>query len=189
VNAANRPETAPTEPLRRIVVGLGANLGDAARTLVAAMDALQDFTTAPLLRSSLWHSAPEACPPGSPEFVNAVVGVGGTAADTPELWLRRLQELESRFGRRRTGILNEPRVLDLDLIACGEARMETARLVVPHPRAHLRAFVMAPLAEILPTFQAPGWPAPAAELWRALASAPGRPVPRRLSVTVPVRPA
>jgi 2-amino-4-hydroxy-6-hydroxymethyldihydropteridine diphosphokinase len=79
-----------------------------------------------------------------------------------------LQELEREFGRRPKQVLNEPRPLDLDLIAFGAETRQAAALVLPHPRAHLRRFVLQPLAEIAPDLVLPGQGKPVLDLLLAL---------------------
>jgi 2-amino-4-hydroxy-6-hydroxymethyldihydropteridine diphosphokinase len=137
-------------------IALGSNLGDSAQILNRAMERLQTLSDATLLRSSLFETIPVNCPPGSPRFVNAVVGLRPFPAETPQSLLRRLQELEKEFGRQPKKILNEPRVLDLDLIAFGSRIVNSPELVLPHPRGHLRRFVLEPLNEIAPEFVLPG---------------------------------
>jgi 2-amino-4-hydroxy-6-hydroxymethyldihydropteridine diphosphokinase len=128
------------------------------------------LSTQPLLRSSLWRTTPVDCPPGSPSFVNAMAGLCPRAEETPQSLLRRLQVLEAEFGRQRGGVPNEPRLLDLDLIAFGARAVNLPGLVLPHPRAHLRRFVLQPLAEIAPGFVLPGQAGSAAELLRELSN-------------------
>jgi len=142
--------------LFRTFVALGSNLGDSAALVRRAMDRLEALSTKRLLRSSLWQSTPVDCPPGSPLFVNAVAALAPHPTETPESLLDRLQDLEYEFGRQPKTILNEPRPLDLDLIAFGQETMVTPRLTLPHPRAHLRRFVLAPLNEIAPELVLPG---------------------------------
>ena len=144
-------------PQSRIaIVALGSNLGDSRRILLAAMDRLQTFSDQPILKSSLWQSLPVDCPPGSPEFVNAVVGLVPRKGETPESLLKKLQEVENEFGRSRGHIINEPRSLDLDLIAFGAETRISADLLLPHPRAQVRRFVLQPLSEIAPELILPG---------------------------------
>src|SRR3989454_7693700 len=100
-------------------IALGSNLGDPKQNVVQAMDRLQELSDTPLLRSSLWQTTPVDCPPGSPLFVNAVVGLVPREGETPESLLEKLQTIEKEFGRQPKKILNEPRPLDLDLIAFG----------------------------------------------------------------------
>jgi 2-amino-4-hydroxy-6-hydroxymethyldihydropteridine diphosphokinase len=134
----------------RAFVALGSNLGNSQEILLKAIDRLEEFSAAPLLKSSLWGSTPVDCPPGSPPFVNAAVGLTVRPDETPESLLGKLQALEKEFGRRPKIIVNEPRPLDLDLIAFGNERRSTRELILPHPRAHLRRFVLEPLNEIAP---------------------------------------
>ena len=151
-----------------VVVALGSNLGAPAETLQSAMAELEHLAAGPLLRSSLWRSTPIDCPAGSPDFINAVVAFELIDDETPETLLTKLRLIETQLGRKRTGIVNEARSLDLDLIAFGNERRSSAAINLPHPRATQRRFVLAPLAEILPSFQAPGWPAPASDLLKRL---------------------
>jgi len=165
-----KPETRnpKLETARLAVVALGSNLGDSTATIQSALAVLERLATGPRFRSSLWRSTPVECPPGSPDFINAVAAFEPHGDETPESLLEKLHAIELQFGRKRTGVVNEARSLDLDLIAFGDERRNTTKLTLPHPRASQRSFVLAPLAEILPDFQALGWPSCAAELARAI---------------------
>ena len=133
-------------------VALGANLGDAVATLQRAVKALDQLPlTQVRLASSVYKTAPldtdsggEVRAPGD-DYFNAVVALE-TRLNANAL-LDQLQQLELRAGRDRP-FRNAPRTLDLDLLLYGSARMESARLTVPHPAMLLRAFVLVPLAEI-----------------------------------------
>jgi 2-amino-4-hydroxy-6-hydroxymethyldihydropteridine diphosphokinase len=149
-------------------IALGSNLGDARQNILRAMARLQEFSDQSLLKSSLLQTAPVDCPPGSPMFVNAVVGIVPRAGETPETLLAKLQALEKEFGRQPKKILNEPRPLDLDLIAFGSQMRNLPDFVLPHPRAHLRRFVLQPLAEIAPDLILPGQSQTAAQLLAVL---------------------
>jgi 2-amino-4-hydroxy-6-hydroxymethyldihydropteridine diphosphokinase len=157
-------------PAALAFVALGSNLGDSVAILRRALVRLQAFSDHPILPSSLWQSAPVDCPPGSPVFVNAVAGFTPRAEETPESLLAKLQALEREFGRRPKQVLNEPRPLDLDLVAFGPALRATERLTLPHPRAHRRRFVLEPLAEIAPDLVLPGQSQTVRELLDALPS-------------------
>jgi 2-amino-4-hydroxy-6-hydroxymethyldihydropteridine diphosphokinase len=135
------------------------------------MDRLQELSDAPLTKSSLLETSPVDCPPGSPNFVNAVVSLVPRRDETPESLLRKLQQLENEFGRTPKKILNEARPLDLDLIAFGNEIRATPELTLPHPRAHLRQFVLQPLAEIAPDLILPGQGSSVSELLRQLTTA------------------
>lgn len=115
-----------------------------------------------LARSSWWRSA--AWPdPADPPFLNGVVIV--RTEHEPHALMVALGRIEEAFGRQR-GAANAPRTLDLDLIAYGRATGDLAGLILPHPRAADRRFVMGPLAEI-----APGWRHPAGGTAGGLAEA------------------
>jgi 2-amino-4-hydroxy-6-hydroxymethyldihydropteridine diphosphokinase len=153
-----------TQSTREAVIALGSNLGDSKRLVVEAMDGLDLFAALPLRRSSLWQSSPVDCPPGSPPFVNAAVAFEPAADETPESLLAKLQALEKESGRRPKQVLNEPRPLDLDLVAFGAEVRATPELTLPHPRAHLRRFVLEPLNEIAPGLVLPGQTKPIHQL-------------------------
>jgi 2-amino-4-hydroxy-6-hydroxymethyldihydropteridine diphosphokinase len=167
-----------------VLVGLGANLGDAARALRTAAAALTELGGGPrrVRASSLWRSEPVDCPPGSPVFLNAAVAFPAPHGTTPEALLGMLQALERDQGRRRDGLRNAPRTLDLDLLAFGPRRRDTAELALPHPRATARAFVLAPCAEVAPDFPWPGTERTVAGLLAAL------PAPLGVERLGPLRP-
>ena len=152
-------------------IALGSNLGDPRATVLRAMERLQELSDRPLAKSSLMETTPVDCPPGSPNFVNAMVGLVPRRGETPELLLEKLQKLENEFGRTPKKILNEARPLDLDLIAFGNETRAIPELTLPHPRAYLRRFVLQPLAEIAPDLILPGQSRAVSELLRQLTSA------------------
>jgi 2-amino-4-hydroxy-6-hydroxymethyldihydropteridine diphosphokinase len=151
-----RPSHVPIHSGGCAFIALGSNLGDSIGLVRKAMERLQQFSAEPVLKSSLWQTSPVDCPPGSPMFVNAVVGLVPRPEETAESLLRKLQALEREFGRRSKGVANAPRPLDLDLIAFGAHTRNTPALILPHPRAHLRRFVLQPLSEIAPALVLPG---------------------------------
>src|SRR5439155_20940330 len=106
-------------------IALGSNMGDSPRLIRQAIERPQDLSDQPLLKSALWQTTPIDCPPGSPPFLNAVVGLEPRAEATPESLLEKLQALEREFGRQPKRMLNEPRPLDLDLIAFGSETRTT----------------------------------------------------------------
>lgn len=127
-------------------VGLGANLGDPAAALQAALAAMNAIPGTRLLRASrTWRSAPVDA--GGPDFLNAVAEVETTLA-APDL-LAALRGIEQAAGRERP-YRNAPRTLDLDLLLYGHGHIESHALTVPHPRMRERAFVLLPLAELAP---------------------------------------
>jgi 2-amino-4-hydroxy-6-hydroxymethyldihydropteridine diphosphokinase len=134
-------------------IGLGSNLAQPQSQVESALQELAELPRSRLIaRSSLYRSAPLGYA-AQPEFINAVAALD-TTLDAHEL-LRELQGLEAAHQRARS-FPNAPRTLDLDLLLFGEERVAHADLVVPHPRMHERAFVLAPLAEIAPDAQIPG---------------------------------
>lgn len=136
----------------RAFVGVGANLGDAQATVRAALLALGRLPdTQCIATSSLYRSAPVEAT--GPDFINAVAELRSTLP-APVL-LHELQAIERAFGRVRS-VRNAPRTLDLDLLLHGEQEMHSDTLTLPHPRLHLRAFVLLPLAEIDPALVLPG---------------------------------
>lgn len=157
---ANVPEIA--------FVALGSNLGNSIDILCRALRRLRPLSVKPVLASSFWRSDPVDCPPGSPPFINAVAALRPRAGETPATLLRQLRALEKEFGRQPEKIRNAPRLLDLDLIAFGSRTMNSARLILPHPRAHLRRFVLQPLNEVAPDFILPGQAKTARQLFRGL---------------------
>lgn len=137
-------------------IALGSNLGDSPRIILRAFDKLQALSDSPLLKSSLWQTSPLDCPPGSPPFVNAMVGLVPREGETPESLLFTLRQMEKDLGRQPKAVLNEPRPLDLDLIAFGNEIRATNELTLPHPRADQRRFVLEPLSELAPDLILPG---------------------------------
>jgi 2-amino-4-hydroxy-6-hydroxymethyldihydropteridine diphosphokinase len=145
------------QPFQNVAyIAPGSNLGDARKNILQAIERLQSFSEQPLQKSSLWKTTPVDCPPGSADFVNAVVALVPRAEETPESLLKKLQALEKEFGRAPKKVPNEPRPLDLDLIAFGDEQRNTSELTLPHPRAHQRRFVLQPLSEIAPDLIFPG---------------------------------
>ncbi len=102
--------------------------------------------------SSLYRTAPVGIR-GQPDFINAVAALVTTLA--PHELLDELFVVERRFGRRRD-FPQAPRTLDLDLLLYDQLLLDSERLRLPHPRMHLRAFVIAPLLEIAPDCHIPG---------------------------------
>jgi len=151
-------------------VALGSNVGDPRATVLRAMDELENLSRTPPKRSSLWETEPVDCPPGSPSFINAMVGLDPLPGETPETLLKKIKALEIEFGRKPKSVLNEPRPLDLDLIAFGSEIRNGPDLILPHPRAHERRFVLAPWNEIAPDYVLPNQKLSVGELLHRLGS-------------------
>jgi 2-amino-4-hydroxy-6-hydroxymethyldihydropteridine diphosphokinase len=133
-------------------VALGANLpsesGRPEDTVRQAMAALMPLSQQLLVLSGLYLSEPKDCPPGAPLYCNAVVALLPKADEQPLGFLHKLQAIEQQHGRRRSGVVNESRSLDLDLLYYAGLALETPELTLPHPRAHTRRFVLQPWLEI-----------------------------------------
>lgn len=151
--------------LVRVGFSLGANLGDRLATLERVCDYLSELFGS-LRLSQVYETEPEGCPAGSPSYLNACVEVSTTMA--PQAILRCCQEIEKDLGRTRSGEYGEPRTCDIDILYYGETITNTPELVLPHPRAHLREFVLRPLCDIDPLLVLPGQQATVQELLLAL---------------------
>ena len=139
--------------MHRAYVALGANLADPVAQVRAAFEALRSVPETRLVQaSSLYRTAPLGIH-GQPDFINAVALLETDLA--AEALLDQLFAIEAAFGRRRD-FHHAPRTLDLDLLLFDDAIIDSPKLRVPHPRMHLRAFVMQPLAEIAPDCRIPG---------------------------------
>jgi 2-amino-4-hydroxy-6-hydroxymethyldihydropteridine diphosphokinase len=152
------------------IVALGSNLGDSIAILTQATVELRKLAASDFRASSFYKTLPVDCPPGSPSFINAVAVFVPHTGETPESLLVKLQTLEKDFGRQPKKVRNEPRPLDLDLIAFGSELRATPQLTLPHPRAHQRRFVLEPLNQITPDWILPGQPFSVAQLLATLAS-------------------
>lgn len=137
--------------MEQAYIGLGANLGALRATLEAA---LRDLDALPQTRvlavSSAYRSA--ALDSDGPDYLNAVARIATGLA--PMELLDAMQAIEHKHGRVRP-YRYAPRTLDLDLLIHGDASMQRPRLVLPHPRLHERAFVLAPLLELAPQLSLP----------------------------------
>jgi 2-amino-4-hydroxy-6-hydroxymethyldihydropteridine diphosphokinase len=133
-------------------IGIGANLGDARRAIDQAFDEIAALEGVVLeRRSPVYRTAP--IDSSGPDYFNAVAEVS-TRLEARAL-LDALLAVERRHGRSRP-YRNAPRTLDLDLLLHGEAQLDEPGLIVPHPRMHLRAFVLHPLADRSPGLDIPG---------------------------------
>ncbi|MHB1008034.1 MAG: 2-amino-4-hydroxy-6-hydroxymethyldihydropteridine diphosphokinase [Propionibacteriaceae bacterium] len=136
----------------RVAFGLGSNLGDREGHLRAAVAGLERSGVRDLRVSSAYETDPVGGP-AQPDYLNAVA-VGETSLAAAEL-LTVAKELEFEAQRVRT-VRNAPRTLDVDILALGDVVLHTEQLTLPHPRAHERAFVLVPWAEVDPEFPVPG---------------------------------
>lgn len=131
--------------MRRVAIGLGANLGDRLATLREAASRIA--RVAPILaRSRVWETAPVGGP-AQPDYLNAALLVEWRGE--PLTLLDALMQIEAELGRVR-GVANGPRTIDLDVLWIDGLVVDEPRLVVPHPRLHQRAFALAPMLEVAP---------------------------------------
>jgi 2-amino-4-hydroxy-6-hydroxymethyldihydropteridine diphosphokinase len=139
--------TGEMHPIRRCVLSIGSNLGDRLAYLQGAVHALADTPEVWLTAvSPVYETAALDAPAGSADFLNAVVLLDSTLA--ARTLLERALAIEAAYGRERTGGPGAPRTLDVDLVAVGDRRSDEEHLVLPHPKAHERAFVLAPWLDL-----------------------------------------
>src|SRR6184192_533099 len=140
----------------RTAVALGSNVGDRFGNLRVARDAILALPDVkqPILSSAIYETEPVDCEPGANKFLNAVVEFDYES--DPTRLLEQLIRIEESLGRRRDHVKNVSRKIDIDLLYCGDRNIEGQRLRLPHPRLHLRKFVLQPLADIRPGLVLPG---------------------------------
>jgi 2-amino-4-hydroxy-6-hydroxymethyldihydropteridine diphosphokinase len=140
----------------RTAVALGSNIGDRLENLREARKAIVSLANvkAPILSSAVYETEPVGCEPGARNFLNAIVEF--EYGDNPAHLLEQLIQIEEALGRKRDHPQNVSRTIDIDLIYCGDQRIDDERLQLPHPRLHLREFVLRPLADIRPELMLPG---------------------------------
>lgn len=163
----------------RTGIALGSNLGDRLVNLQLGRDAVLALPSVqgPVHYSSVYETSPVECASDTPPYLNAVMEVdyeGRVAA-----LLDALQAIETGFGRPEKRPRNASRSLDLDILYCGNLTLNNEEAIIPHPRLHLRRFVLEPLAEIVPEKVIPGQSVSIAEL---LAQLPDEEVIQSLGV-------
>jgi 2-amino-4-hydroxy-6-hydroxymethyldihydropteridine diphosphokinase len=131
-------------------IALGSNLGDRLAHLREAQRIIAGLSRvkSPISSSSIYETEPVDCEPGAAKFLNAVLEFDYDG-EPIDLW-RELKRIETKLGRAQQHERNVSRSIDLDILYFGDLKMETKQLVLPHPRAHQRRFVLQPLAEIDP---------------------------------------
>ena len=134
----------------RTAVALGSNVGDRFGNLRAARQAILSLSNVnpPILSSPIYETEPIGCEQEAEKFLNAVVEFDYEG--DPTNLLEQFIRIEEALGRRREHSRNVSRTIDIDLLYCGDHNIENERLQLPHPRMHLRKFVLQPLADIRP---------------------------------------
>ena len=162
-----------------ILVALGSNLPaeegmtplDTCVRAAAALDGVAGLRCTALSR---WFASAPTPPSGQPTYINGLARLEGLA--DPVLLLAALQAIEARFGRRRS-VPNAARTLDLDIVAMGDLVRAAPDPVIPHPRMHERAFVLAPLLDVAPDWRHPVLDQTAKALLAALPDQGVQPIP------------
>ena len=132
----------------RVYIGIGSNLGDRRANALEAVDRVSKLPDTKVVRaSSLYESEPLG--DAKTWFVNSVIEI--ETEMTPDALLRKLKAIEKAMGRRRVkGKRWGSRIIDLDILLCDQATVESRGLRIPHPEMHKRRFVLLPLAELAP---------------------------------------
>ena len=130
-------------------VGLGSNLGDRAGNLLMAVRGLMEASFVVNKLSGIYETEPVGIDTDK-KFLNMVAEIHVTNVSATQM-MARLLRVEYLLGRGDKSV-KRPRTVDLDILFFGEHRMDTEFLILPHPRLHLRKFVLCPLAEIAPNF-------------------------------------
>jgi 2-amino-4-hydroxy-6-hydroxymethyldihydropteridine diphosphokinase len=130
----------------KVVLALGANLGDPRKQISLAIDAIRDLVKVEKV-SSLYETAPFKVNDAQPNYINAVL-IGETELQPKEL-IKELLAIEAKLGRQRT-LPKAARTIDIDIVDYEGFFLKSDELTLPHPRAHERRFVLEPWVEIEP---------------------------------------
>jgi len=153
-------------------IALGSNIGDRLAHLREARRAVESLHLGPdaPLVSRIYETEPVDCGPESEAYLNAVMEI--THGGPPIVLLDALQKIENHLGRPSKRPRNAPRTIDLDILYVGNLALSNDELTIPHPRLHLRRFVLAPLGDIRPGLVLPGQHRPVHELLAQLPAEP-----------------
>lgn len=136
-----------------VYLGLGSNLDDRESFLFKAADLLKSIDGFSFVRMASIYESPPLYNTHQSHFLNTVVE--GTFNHSPEKLLLEIQSVETQLGRSSSREKNEPRTIDIDILAFGDAVVNSELLQIPHPKIAERRFVLEPLAEIAPDFLIP----------------------------------
>lgn len=145
-----------------VVLSLGGNLGNVADSFAFALRELATGGLTINAVSRFIRTAPVGCPPDSSDFLNAAVV--GAWSGSPQALMSLCRKIETAAGRPVFHGVNQPRLLDIDIILLGDLIIDTPELAIPHPRAFRRRFVLEPLVEIAPEQRFPDCGKTASEL-------------------------
>ena len=134
--------------MKTVYIGIGSNLGDPYENCIKAVETIKEYPFCRIKALSPFYKTEPVDIEGQNWFVNAVLSID-TSLSAPEL-IEMLLKIEKKMGRIRSGIRWESRVIDLDILLFGNEIINDKKLTVPHPRMHMRRFVMAPMADIAP---------------------------------------
>jgi len=138
----------------RVGIALGSNLGDRLENLRAARKAVTHLAgDRSLLQSAVYETEAVGCEPGAGKFLNAVIEMEYDG--DPTALLEELIRIEQSLGRKRDHARNTSRKIDIDILYADELKVKNEQLELPHPRLHLRKFVLRPLADIRPDLVLP----------------------------------
>jgi len=140
-------------PIQNAYVSLGSNLGNRTAYLLLAVRGMLDAGLDVIRLSCVYETEP-VDNENQPRFLNMVAELRGPTLPSPEQVMARLLRVEYALGRTRD-VPKGPRTIDLDLLICKNEQRETEFLTLPHPRLHLRRFVLVPLNELVPTLVHP----------------------------------
>jgi len=140
----------------RTAVALGSNIGDRLENLREARRQIIELASVrpPLVSAGIYETEPVDCEPGASKFLNTVIEFDFEG--DPVQLLEQLVRIEQSLGRKRDHPKNVSRRIDIDLLYCGDRQIDNEQLQLPHPRMHLRKFVIQPLADFHPDLVLPG---------------------------------
>ena len=140
----------------RTAVALGSNIGDRLENLREARRQIIELASVrpPLVSAGIYETEPVDCEPGASKFLNTVIEFDFEG--DPVQLLEQLVRIEQSLGRKRDHPKNVSRTIDIDLLYCGDRQIDNEQLQLPHPRMHLRKFVIQPLADFHPDLVLPG---------------------------------
>lgn len=130
--------------MESIIIAVGSNMGDRLSYIQKAGEFLESLSEGDIKKSSIWESEPIGG--AKYTFLNCAAEI--TSSLEPEVLLKRVKEFEQSCGREKDPVRWGPRVIDLDLIACGDLVIQKEDLIIPHPEFKNRLFVLLPLQEI-----------------------------------------